>query len=129
MRHPRKLASLMMAALSLAWASEASADIACPFSVTAVSLDTWGNLAPTLTNNGTNYLWYFCSTADAVTVNNGYGNNGGVASSTCNAFFSQLLTAKVGGRTITLTFHGPNDCSSLPATGTWINPYPVWISF
>jgi len=122
----RTALGLTLCAASLAWSAQALADINCQFSVTNVGTDTSGDLVVGF--GGTD--WYLCNLSGSVSVNNGYGINT-VTSAQCSGIFAQFLTARASGQPITLSFHGPANCAaaSLPANGTWPNPYPTFFWF
>lgn len=126
-----KVAGWLLATILLAFADPASADIYCPFTISGLTLDTWGNVIGNFTSSGNSYSWFLCSTSGTVTVNNGYGPAGNLTSGSCNALYAQLLTVRASGQTVTLSFHGPASCTpaALPAQSTWLNPFPTYFTF
>lgn len=122
-----KLARLFAAlgAAAFVVSSPARADVVCTFNVDSVSIDSWGSLVLQLDQNGTPYSWWFCNTVTSVSANNGY-NSITVQPATCQAIYTQFLTARMAGRPISMQFHGPADCSqaNLPAGG-FPSLYPV----
>lgn len=131
MRKFGKTLGLTLALTSLACATQAIADTSCALSITTLEIDATGNVNAVFANNGTAYWWFLCNLQGSVTVNDNYGAST-IASSTCGALYSQLLTARASGQTVTFYFHGPTACSyagGLSAYGSWISPYPSNIGF
>lgn len=116
----RKFARLCAAAaaVQLISSSPARADVLCTFNVDSVSIDSWGSLLLELDQNGTPFSWWFCNMSTGVAANNGYQQLT-VSPQSCQAIYSQFLSARMAGRPIAMQFHGPTDCSasSLPPAG------------
>lgn len=123
-RFPRFHAVVAASALTLS--VPARADVLCTFNVDSVSIDSWGSLLLELDQNGTPYSWWFCNTAVGVTANNGLQSGITVSPQSCQAIYTQFVTARMAGKPIAMQFHGPADCSAaaLPPAG-FPAPYPV----
>jgi hypothetical protein len=129
----KSLAHAAMALGLFGAASEARADVACPFNISAVWIDSAGNIVTTLNSvaaSSYQVTWWYCNVGGSTSVNNGYGPVT-VSSDACKGLFSTLLTARSSGRSMTFWFHGPANCqqASLPADGTNPNPYPTEFMF
>lgn len=117
----------------LSLSNPALANVSCPFTISSLSIDYTGNANAAFVNNGTVYGWYICNVQGSVSVATGAGSST-FSSGACNALYSQLLTARASGQTITMSFYGSNinacNPSNLPAGNSqWVNPFPVNWSF
>jgi hypothetical protein len=127
----RKLIGLMAAATSLAFATQANAAVACPFTISNLSIDWAGNVNVAVSNSGNAYVWYICNVQGTVSINIGSGP-ANLTSGACNALFAQMLTARAAGQPIVLYFQNLSACTpaQLPTSWTWMGTnYPTNFSF
>lgn len=127
----RKLIGLTAAAASLVFTTQANAAVACPFTISNLSIDSWGDVNVAVSNNGNAYVWYICNVQGTVSINAGSGP-ANLTSGACNALFAQMLTARAAGQPIVLSFQNLSACTptQLPASGTWMGTnYPSNFSF
>jgi hypothetical protein len=120
-------------AFALAVAStNANAQQNCPFTVSGLAVDYWGDVLATFTNTAGSYQWFLCNLQGTVTVNAGFDVSSNFTSGSCNALFAELLTARSSGSTVVLWLNGPTACTlagGLPANG-WMSPMqPEFITF
>lgn len=121
MRKLHQIVGSALAIAALAFATPASADIACQFSISNLGFDGAGDVQGTFVNQGVSYYWVLCSTQGSVTTYSGYGATTW-SSGACSALFSQLLTARVAGIQVWFVFHTVTACTAaggLPGSG-WL---------
>jgi hypothetical protein len=127
----RNLIGLTVAAASLVFTTQANAAVACPFTISSVSIDWGGNVNVAVSNNGNPYIWYICNVQGTVSINAGPGP-ANITSGACNALFAQMLTARAAGQPIVLSFQNLSACTpaQLPTSWTWMGTnYPLNFSF
>ena len=119
---------LAVLAVASLWCPPAQAAATCTFSVTNVFFYPDGGVGATLTAGSVTKSYFFCNSSASVTVNDGYAGRT-ITPAMCQGFTASFLTAYTSARPFVAYWKDPTDCNStLPASGTLPNPYPISFS-